>query len=136
MRTRTRKQDMLTVYIVGTTSKPDLRGMVGDWEGQPGHPFSELYRSMLCVSRVAAFDWFLCRLLKVFNTRFYYDMREGEGERERVRVRESERARVVRQISVRRGEAEHFPAGRGALIKCQFAALNGGFIGRHYNSYA
>lgn len=89
---------------------------------------------MLCVSRVAAFDWFLCRLLKVFNTRFYYDMREGEGERER--VRESERARVVRQISVRRGEAEHFPAGRGALIKCQFAALNGGFIGRHYNSYA
>lgn len=38
------------------------------------------------VSRVAAFDWFLCRLLKVFNTHFYYDIREGDGESDRARV--------------------------------------------------
>lgn len=31
------------------------------------------------------------------------------------------------------GRQRHFA---GVLIKCQFAALNGGFIGRHYNSYA
>lgn len=35
---------------------------------------------------MAAFDWFLCRLLKVFNTHFYYDIREGDGESDRARV--------------------------------------------------
>lgn len=104
MRTRTRKQDMLTVYIVGTTSKPELRGV------QPGHPFSEMYRSMLCVSRVAAFDWFLCRLLKVFNTRFYYDIREGEGEGEC--ERENERG-LCAKLVCGEGRLSTFQRGEG-----------------------
>lgn len=123
MRTWTRKQDMLTDYI----SRYDLK--TGQCRGQGRAGKDEDILLAKCIDRCGVscgrFDWFLCRLLKVFNTHFYYDIREGD--------REIDRARVAHKLVLGEGRQRYFP---GPLIKCQFAALNGGFIGRHYNSYA